>query len=263
MAEEYYIRQPEADNARGPFNLSKLAGMAETGQIDLDTLIYHEEEEEWLAIGSSEELKQTIFPEKKKLGLKVKSDEDLNLLNVDEDEDDEETIAVADLLAAAEGDTEETKHIKEKAIWQDKAAALAIPSIGVIMILSAITHIYPSIDIVQTVIDDEDYMLLLRRPLILVGALDLFFAISLFLSVTEIYPLLRLRAMVGLGYFGFLHWATWQTGDQMSLYLMVSSIGAGMGIFICTLTLNFMLMASFAVFGILGVGSYLYFTVIQ
>jgi hypothetical protein len=69
--------------------------------------------------------------------------------------------------------------------------------------------------------------------------------------------------MVGLGYFGFLHWATWQTGDQMSLYLMVSSIGAGMGILICTLTLNFMLMASFAVFGILGVGSYLYFTVIQ
>lgn len=259
MAKEYYIRQPEADNARGPFNLSKLTGMAETGQIDLNTLIYHEEE--WLVIGSSEELKQTIFPEKRKLGLKVKSDEDLNLLNVDEDE--EETIAVADMLAAAEGDTEETKHIKEKAIWQNKAAALAIPCIGVIMILSAITHIYPSIDIVQTVIDDEDYMLLLRRPLILVGALDLFFAISLFLSVTEIYPLLRLRAMVGLGYFGFLHWATWQTGDQMSLYLMVSSIGAGMGIFICTLTLNFMLMASFAMFGILGVGSYFYFTVIQ
>ena len=259
MAEEYYIRQPEADNARGPFNLSKLTGMAETGQIDLNTLIYHEEK--WLAIGSSEELKQTIFPEKRKLGLKVKSDEDLNLLNVDEDE--EETIAVADMLAAAEGDTEETKHIKEKAIWQNKAAAIAIPCIGVIMILSAITHIYPSIDIVQTVIDDEDYMLLLRRPLILVGALDLFFAISLFLSITEIYPLLRLRAMVGLGYFGFLHWATWQTGDQMSLYLMVSSIGAGMGIFICTLTLNFMLMASFAVFGILGVGSYFYFTVIQ
>lgn len=262
MAEVYYIRQPDADNARGPFNVAKLTGMAEDGQIDLNTLIYNEDEEEWLALGSNDQFKSMLFPEKKKLGLKAKSDEDLNLLNVDDDEDDEK-IAVADMLAAAEGDTEETKHIKEKAVWQDKAAALAIPSIGVIMMLSAITHIYPSIDVVQTFIDDADYMLLLRRPLILVGALDLFFAISLFLSVTEIYPLLRLRSMVGLGYFGFLHWATWQTGDQMSLYLMISSIGASMGIFICTLTLNFMLMVSFAAFGILGVGSYLYFTVIQ
>ncbi len=262
MAEEYYIRQPDAENARGPFNVTKLISMADAGQIETNTLYYNEEEEQWLEFESNEELKQTLFPEKKKLGLKVKTDEDMDLLNVEEEEE-EEVIAVSDMLAAAEGDTDETKHIKEKAVWQDKAAALAIPSIGVIMILSAITHIYPSIDIIKTVIDDEDYMLLIQRPLVLIGMLDLFFAISLFLSVTEIYPLLRLRAMVGLGYFGFLHWAAWQTGDPMSLYLMVSSIGAGLGIFICTLTLNFMLMASFAVFGILGVGSYLYFTVIQ
>ena len=263
MMEEYYIRQPETDNVRGPFTLTKLAGMAESDQIDLNTLINDRDEGEWLEIGSREELKQIIFPEKKKLSLKIKSDEDLNLLNVDEEEDEEETIEVVDMLAAAEGDTEETKHIKNKVVWQGKAATLALPFMGVILILSSIAYIYPSIDIVQTVIDEGNYMLILHKPLILVGALDLFFAISLFLSVTEIYPILRLRAMFGLGYFGFLHWATWQMGDQISLYLMISSIGVSMAIFICTLTLNFILMISFAVLGILSVGSYLYLTVVQ
>ena len=78
-----------------------------------------------LAIGANDELRRQIFPEKKKLGLKAKTDEDMNLLNAEEDEIP--AVTVDEMLAAAEGDTDETRHVKDKVRLQEKAAAMSLP----------------------------------------------------------------------------------------------------------------------------------------
>ncbi len=257
MPEEYYIRQPDSEEARGPFSVDKLASLAEADQVDTETLYYVEDSEEWLSIVSNENLRLEVFPEKKKLTLRPKTSEDLNLINVEEDETP--AVTVEEMLAAAEGATDETKHVKERVRLREKAAALSLPAIGLIMLLSAFNAMFPNFDVITRVIDEEDYMALLQYPLPVVGLFDLAMAVFLFLSVTEIFPMLRFRAALGLGYFGFFHWAQWHTGDPNSFFLMVTAVAGSLGIFVCTLTLNFLLMVVSAFLGIVGMGGYAYF----
>lgn len=257
MADQYYIRQPDSEDARGPFEIDKLISLVEADQVSRETLYYNEDKEEWIAIEDDPEILALVFPEKQKLGLRAKTKEDMKLLNADEDEIPE--VSVDEMLAAAEGDTDETRHVKEKVRQREKAAELSIPAIGFIMLISAFNNIFPYIDVITQIIDDEDYMLLIQKPMLIVGLLDAFFAIVLFLKVSEIFPMLRFRAMLGLGYFGFLHWAQWFNGDQNAFYLMITAMAGSLAIFICTLTLNLYLMILFAFCGLAGMGGYAYF----
>ncbi len=261
MATEYYIRSQDSENSQGPYTVEKLVTLAEADQLDSETLFFNEETEQWATIGSDEQLKRKIFPEKKKLSLKPKAEEDMNLLNADEDEVAE--IKVDELLAAAEGDTEETAHIKTQQIWQNRAAGISIPLLGTMMMISALTLIFPSLSNIQAAMSEGDYMILLQKPLIIVGIIDILFAIALFLSVVEIFPVLRLRAMLGLGYFAFYHWALWFNGDSDSLYLLICGICAALGVYICSITLNFIFMILFAIIGLGGLGGYAYFSIIN
>jgi len=259
--EEYYIRQPDAEDSRGPFNMEKLSSLVEIEQVDRETLYYDDEKEEWIAFVDNKELASRVFPEKKQLILKAKSAEDMDLLNANEDEI--EAISVTDMLAAAEGTTEETKHLKEAAVWQEKAAALSMPVLGFIMLISAFNNVFPNYSVIMEVVNEENYMALLQKPLLLVGFVDLFLAIFLFLSVSDIFPMVRFRAMLGLGYFGFFHWGQWQTGDENSMILMAAGIMGSLGVFICTLTLKMTLMIIFGGLGLVGMGGYGYYALFQ
>ncbi len=185
----------------------------------------------------------------------------MDLLNLGEDKIPE--ITVHDMLAAAEGTTEETSHARKKEKWEAKAAELSRPVLASIMLLSGFTFVYPSWQIVQEIINDENYLLILQRPMLILGAADLFFAISVFLGVTEVYQMIRFRFMLGMGYFGFIHWAAWQAGgDQTSLYLLVSVIVLSIGVYICTITLRFFLMVFSAIVAIAGICAFAWFQVI-
>ncbi len=52
VAEEYYIRAPDSEDARGPFNMEKLSSLVEIDQVDKETLYYDDEKEEWLAFSA-------------------------------------------------------------------------------------------------------------------------------------------------------------------------------------------------------------------
>ena len=257
MAKQYFIRQPDSDEERGPFTEDELASLAEIGQVDDGTLCHDETTTRWAPVSSNKELSSAIFPEKKKLTLRPREDEEMDLLNVDEDE--RAPITVDEMLATAEGDTKETRHVKRKVKWRDRTASITLPVLTLIMLLSTFNNIFPNYHVVSELLEEENYMALLEYPLLVVGLLDLFITVCLFLSATEIFPLLRLRAMIGLGYLGLFHGAQWYNGDPPSLYLMAVSIGATVGIFICTLTLNFILMLIGALLGIVGMGGYAYF----
>lgn len=70
--QEYYVRKPDSENARGPFNLDKLKSLAEAGQVDRESLYYDAATENWNKVGDNPELCAQLFPEKVKLTLKKK-----------------------------------------------------------------------------------------------------------------------------------------------------------------------------------------------
>ena len=72
---DYYIRTPEQNESRGPFDISKLLTLAEAGQINPNTLYYDEEKEEWIPIALNDALRAQVFPEREKLSLKIEPDE--------------------------------------------------------------------------------------------------------------------------------------------------------------------------------------------
>ena len=122
---EYYIRQPGAEEARGPFDEDKMTSLAEAGQISLETEYYDDASSTWLPVGGNAELKALLFPERKKLGLKKERD-DIKFLNKPEDVA-APAVTVSQMLAAAEGESKETKYLKEQQKSEARAAAMALP----------------------------------------------------------------------------------------------------------------------------------------
>lgn len=261
MAEEYYVRSPESDAARGPYDIDKLQTLGEAGQITRETFYYDDHLESWVAIGSNEALAEQVFPAKKKLQLRSDGGNPAKTSLKDAD-DQRDSVKVEEMLAAAEGDTEETRHLKEQVRWQERAASIAIPALATICFVSALAFIYPSLELVRLILanDPDAIASIIRHPLLILGVLDLILGICLLLSATEIYPVLRFRAMLGAGFFGFVFWSQYVLGDGQAILIAASVLAYGIGTYVCTLTLNFKVMAAAALAGICGVLGYAYFT---
>lgn len=264
MDEVYYIRPADSETARGPFDIDKLNTLGEAGQVTRETLYYDDNLEAWSAIGSNRELCEKIFPSKKTLSLRKIERPRQTTAEAQEDEQ-RRVVSVEEMLAAAEGDTDETRHLKEEIRWQHRAAAMAVPVLALVCFVSAATYIYPAWSTVMGLIDQDPEALrgLIHKPLLILGALDLFFGICLALAATEVYPLLRFRGMLGMGFFGFFYWAAYVHGDPVALYLALAQVAYGIGVFACTLTLNFRLMFSGALLSLSGAGVFAYFTTFQ
>lgn len=250
---DYYIRTPDHDESRGPFDAAKLQTLAEAGQISENTLFYDEEKEEWIPIALSEELKATVFPQREKLSLKMRDPDELKRDKEEEpDEDDPDadrpSVSVLDMLSAAEGNTEERLELKQRQRSLERSVAVATPAIGIAMIGSALTLILPQLDQIKGIINAGSYATILNHPALLVGIFDLIVAILLFLAVTEIYPLVRCRAMVTAGIGLYLGWIA---GDPI---LMGVAAAAGWGVFLASISQNFTTMIVAVVLGVGGNG---------
>jgi len=245
---EYYIRQPGSEEARGPFDEDKMTSLAEAGQITLETEYYDDASSNWLPVGRNTELKALLFPERKKLGLKKERD-DIKFLNKPE-EANAPVVTVSQMLAAAEGESKETKYLKEQQKSEAKAAAMALPVLTAMMVLSGLSNTVPYYDLLFDVFVHHKWLRILEQPFAIVGLVDFFIALCLFLNVSSIFPIVRFRAMVGLGYFAYFYWSL---GDPRGL---IAAVAAGCGLFVCTITLNLYLMIVFAALGILGMGTF-------
>lgn len=251
MAEEYFIRGPEEETASGPFSIDALLTLAEAGKITPDHYYFDPRMESWALIRSNEALMGQVFPEKKRLSLRQKAaDEELE--GAVEEELPE--IKVDEMLAAAEGHTKDTKHVRTKRQWEDRTAGIAVPILGTLLLISAISVLYPSWSIIDGIMNETDGAMqrLFQNPVVFLGAFDLIMGAFLFLNATEVFPLLRFRAMVGGGFFAVLYAAAWLNGDPTGLWLSISSLSFGIGLYTCTITLNFVLMTSAAILGFAG-----------
>jgi len=244
---EYYIRTAEQDESRGPFTVAKLLTLAEAGQVNKNTLYYDEEKEEWLPIALNEALVAEVFPEAERLKLKVGPKKEAE--NKSEDSEEKGGIHVTDMLKAAEADTEETRHLKRSQKSFERAVALGSMSLGLMMLLAAVSFIVPHLDAIQGASNEGQFSNLLNYPFLLVGVFDLLMAVLLLLSVTDIYPLIRGRSMLGLGFGLYIGWAL---GDPT--LMLAFGLGCG-GLFLATIAQRFSLMVLALVMGIGGNGA--------
>jgi hypothetical protein len=195
---EFYIREASENEARGPFNLEQLVSLAETGQVTAETLWYDPTVEDWAAIGTTDDLKTALFPEKRKLRMKAREP-----IPQAKHSETLAPITVADMLAGAEGRTTETKDKIDPAISHANAARIGMWSTVVCLVLAAAGEILPAADAIATL----DVSKMVEQPLVALGALDLFMATMLGLGVVSFYPLIRFRAALGLGLFGLIFFA--------------------------------------------------------
>lgn len=250
---DYYIRTPEQDESRGPFDIFKLVTLAEAGQVTENTLYYDEEKEEWIPIALNEKLKAEVFPKSESLKLNLGAHKENDARP--EGSREKGGIHIEDMLKAAEADTEETRHLKRSQKSFEKAVALASMTLGLMMLLSAISFLVPHLDVIQGAISEQLFTKLLNYPFLLIGLFDLIIATLLLLSVTEIYPLIRGRSMLGLGFGVYVGWAL---GDP--LIMLAFGLG-GVGIFLATISQKLSLMLLAIVMGIGGNGALAYLAI--
>lgn len=240
--QEFYIRAATENEARGPFNIEQLVSLAENGQVDAATLYYDAATEQWVAFGSSAEVMALVFPEKKKLKLGTKEVKTLNQTT-----DSTPPISVDEMLAAAEGRTDETKDKQSPEIAAARAARAGQWAGVLTLLLSAVALCAPSFDLLMAV---DVVGVLQRQPLALLGLVDLLFALMLMLGSTSLYPLLRFRAALGVGLVGFVLW----TGGQT---VPLAALAAGSaGLYFCTICLSYLGVGLAGLVAVGGMGGF-------
>jgi hypothetical protein len=243
-AQEYYIREVSENEARGPFNLEQLVSLAETGQVTVETLWYDPMIEDWAPIGINDELKGTLFPEKRKLRMKAKE-----AIPQARQSESLAPITVEDMLAGAEGRTSETKDKVDPGIAQANAARIGMWSAVVCLILSAAGEILPAADAIAAM----DLGKIMDQPLVFLGAFDLFMATMLGLGVVSFYPVIRFRAAAGLGLFGFIFFAQ---GLPLPLFAV---IGGSVGLYFATVWVDMLPVMIVSALGVVGMAGAAYF----
>jgi len=239
--QEFYIRQPSETEARGPFSLEQLVSLAETGSVTLETLYYDATIEQWASISDSPEIKAGVFPEKRKLTIKAKATlPTINKLKTDATA----PITVNDMLAAAEGRTDDTRDKQSGEIAAGRAAAIGMWSLVAIFCVSAAGAIVPAADALAAL----DPLEILAQPLAILGAIDLVFAVLLGLGTVNFYPLVRFRAACGLGFFGLVFLLQ---GHPVAL---LAAVVGSLGMYACTIFVGILPVVIAASMGMAGLG---------
>jgi hypothetical protein len=243
-AQEFYIREAHEDEARGPFNLEQLVSLAETGQLSFETLWYDASVEGWAAIGANDELRQALFPEKRRLRMKAREP-----MAAPKSADSLPPITVEDMLAGAEGRTKETRDKVDPTIAMANAARIGMWAAVAALVASAAGEALPAADAIGSL----DLGKILDQPLVFLGAADLFIGTMLALGVVTFYPIVRFRAAAGLGLFGFVFFAQ----GQVTPLLTVAAGSAGL--YFCTVFVEMLPVMIAAGLGVIGLAGTAYF----
>lgn len=244
--QEFYIRTASETEAHGPFTQEQLTSLAEAGKVDPQTLYYEATTEQWVTISSNPDLKAAIFPEKKRLTIKPKD----RIATLNEGPDTNPPITVNEMLAAAEGRTADTRDKRDRSISMERAAKYGRYACTLMLLASAITMLLPSIDLIASM----DTAKLVLEPFVYLGVLDLGLTLLLLLGMVSVYPFIRFRAMLALGFLGLIFWS------QGQLVPLVAVAAGSAGLYLTTVFLNYAGLAlsiGLGLTGMLGLAYYL------
>ncbi len=254
---EYYIRKEGDEEASGPYNLDQITSLIEAGKLDKEAYVYDIDKEEWIPIEENEELMDILYPKKTKLTLQTEPEETEEEKASDkkskkdskqsESENQKAGISVQTMLAQAEGREGDDLSGKSPVEKRAQSAFLGLRFTTLFVLGSAVTMAFLEWDLVKT----ANAIQMVRSPYILFGIADVLLGIVLLLQVTEIYPLVRFRAAIGLGTLSILFFTS---GD---LLLALANIVLSVSIYFCTATLNTRKVIPFCVTGVLGLAGYI------
>lgn len=241
--QEIYIRNATETEARGPFTAQQVADLVDAGQVTAESLIYDATTEQWVPLNTNLALMAVVFPEKKKLSLKNK---DIKTLN--KPVEDTKPITVDDMLAAAEGRTEDTRGKSNPEIAMARAARIGMFGALISLVAAAAAEVLPHTDTLVSMTPGK----LLAHPFVALGVIDIVLAVLLALGMVSLYPFFRFRAALGLGLMGFIFYAQ---GDQVPLIAV--TVGS-IGLYLCTVVVSFFpaLIAFLAAVGGMGYLAY-------
>lgn len=243
--QEYYIRKEGDEDSRGPFTLEQLSSLVEAGQVDRQTFFYDAVAEKWVEVQSSPELVAALFPVKKKLT--IRSREAAPAVAAPKGAD-EAPITVEQMLAAAEGRTEESRHKRDQTDQHARAALWGLRSMAAILLVSSAGLLMRNMETLSSL----DFVRIATAPQIVFGVFDLLLALLLFLELTSLYGLARFRAAVGFGFFAVTFAAQGQP-------LPIAAVAAGsVGLVLCSLVSNLWAVIAAAILGLAGMGAFAY-----
>jgi hypothetical protein len=245
--QEFYIRKEGDEDSRGPFTLEQLASLIEAGQVDRQTFYYDSVAEKWVEIQSNPELVSTLFPTKRKLSVRQK---EIGVAINTKATQEEKPITVEEMLAAAEGQTVETRGKRNRSKDRARAAQWGMRSLGLMFLTSAAGMLVNNMSKLETM----DFVTLITTPEIVFGVLDLLITVFLFLEVTGVYSLVRLRAAIGVGFFA-VYFGVLQDQSAPFAALAVGSVAA----FVLTLVTNIWAVVVVAALGLAGMGGFAYY----
>ncbi|MEC7906768.1 MAG: DUF4339 domain-containing protein [Verrucomicrobiota bacterium] len=251
---EYYVRKEGDEEASGPYNLDQITSLIEAGKLDKEAYVYDIDQEQWIPIEENEELMEILYPQKKKLSLKVepeeteeeaKEREKAEKKNGKDPEEAKTSISVPEMLAQAEGrvDTGGRSPGEEPA----RSAFISLRFTTLFIIGAAVSMVFLEWELVKT----ANALSMLESPYIIFAVIDILLGIVLLLQATEIYPLVRLRAAIGLGTLTLLFLTS---GDSM---LALANAVLCVSIYFCTAILSTPKVIPFCITGILGLAGYI------
>ncbi len=226
---EYHIRAPESTRGHGPYTVEALCEMGEQGKIEEETLFWSTQKEAWVAFIDDSPLFSQVFPGRSKLHLSDPAAEEENL-PINRDEGDE--LTVNDMLATANAETDETRHLARRERNRQLSVKIVPWGLGAGLGLSGAALVASQWDLFKEVIDTREYSLLASEPFLFIGVLDLVVGLLCALGVSALYPVLRLRLALGIGYFGYIFWS-WQMPWAAGGVVLAS-----LGMFAMTLSAN-------------------------
>lgn len=148
---------------------------------------------------------------------------------------DKEGADLDKLLAAAEGQTADTAYLARRRRSKELAYGISTPVLTITLLLLCFSFFYPIYPEVEEAVRNAEPQLVVEQPTIILALVDLILAISIGLAATEVYPVLRARSIIAMGFFGIIFYSfeNWP--------LFWASITVGIGMYILTLSARFWL----------------------
>ncbi len=276
---EYYVRSPDSENADGPFTQEQLRDLAASELIQIETLYCEEGMEDFAPFSENPDLWEQIKPaarQKLKLrlpntpaptGTEAKSKSNPTPPGADSlkateikpkartkaaiSKPEDESGNIGQMLAAAEGKTEQTRHIRHLKRSRALAVATLLPSVVLALLLSISVVVQPSWEAIFEMFKSGNYSidLLTQNGILLFALADLFLAIGIGLGHTGLFPLLRFRCAIGLGFFFFLFYSR---QEWLAVY---AASALHVGVFAATLCVRFFATFFFSTLALAGGGA--------
>jgi hypothetical protein len=245
--QEFYIRGADETEARGPFTLEQLTTLAEAGQVTPETLYYEATTEQWSAIETNPDVKGALFPDKRRLRVKPK---ELSK-SISAGDKAVKPIDVGDMLAAAEGRTSDTADKADPMIMHLRAARIGMWVVIMLLVSSAASLLLspPTVDHLIA----SEFARAVLHPFAWIGVIDLFLALLLCLQMVSVYPIVRFRAVFGLGFLGLVFWSQGQAVPIAAVAMTT------MGLYFCTIFITYLPLAIAAAVGLAGAAGFAYY----